>query len=136
MAHTVQVDEKGRFIKGVAPWNKGKYGYMGANRTSFTSERINEIGRRSIGVGRVYSNQCICLTDERVLRRDPRHHGKSYMFRKRMSTARYVLREAGIEIPKNHVVWHKDRNPGNNAIENLEVISRGEMMKRNAVGRW
>lgn len=32
---------EGRFKKGMTPWNKGKYGYIGANKTSFTKENAS-----------------------------------------------------------------------------------------------
>lgn len=121
----------GSFKKGMTPWNKGIRGYMGANKTSFTHEKIDEIGRKSVGVGRVSGGWSACLTDEKVERRDPRHRGKSYMFRKRMGTARFVLMRAGVKLGPGDVVWHLDRDPSNNAVENLEVITRAEMARRN-----
>lgn len=35
-------NNKGQFVKGMKPWNKGLRGYMGANRTSFTAERAEQ----------------------------------------------------------------------------------------------
>jgi hypothetical protein len=34
-------------------------------------------------------------------------------------------------IPLNYVIFHKDGNKDNDAIENLEAISRAELLKRN-----
>lgn len=42
-----------------------------------------------------------------------------------------VLKENNIEIPKGFIVYHKDQNRYNDAIENLEVISRAELLRRN-----
>lgn len=59
--------------------------------------------------------------------------GKVYTTKKRTSYARVVV---GLEnIPYGYIVWHVDRNPLNNDRANLEVISRGEMMRRNSNGR-
>jgi hypothetical protein len=33
-------------------------------------------------------------------------------------------------IPEELVIWHIDGNPMNNNIENLECISRSELMRR------
>ena len=123
----------GSFKKGMTPWNKGRRGYMGANKTSFTHEKIDAKARLSVGVGRVSGGWSMCLTNEKVERRDPRHHGKSYMFRKRMGTARFVLLKAGVELGPGVVVWHIDGDPSNNALENLEIITRAELARRNCL---
>lgn len=129
-----EIDQKtGRFVKGMTPWNKGVYGYMGANRTSFTRERVMA-GSSPVGVGRHTSKGNVCTTDERVAKCDPRHHGKVYMFRKRMSTARYVILKSGRALRKDEVVWHIDHDPDNNDISNPEVITRAELARRNKLG--
>jgi len=40
------------------------------------------------------------------------------------------------KIPKGFVIWHIDGDKKNDNIDNLEAISRGEMMKRNFKNRW
>jgi hypothetical protein len=50
---------------------------------------------------------------------------------KRTSMARYVWEQTYHEIPKGYVVYRKDGNVKNYNIENLEVITRGELMLRN-----
>ena len=39
-----------------------------------------------------------------------------------------------IEVPKGYIVYHIDGNMYNNDLGNLEVISRGELIKRNHIG--
>lgn len=121
-----------QFKKGHTTWNKGTKGIMKPNKTSFTPEMMDEKGKKSLGVERDYGKKsgCVCLSDERKLMWNGRD-GKFYNTRKRMSYARYVLEQNGVEIPKNHVVYHKDGDYKNNELSNLEVISRGELLKRN-----
>ena len=116
---------------GFTPWNKGKRGYMGANRTSFTRETMPH--QAEIGKPASYSDKhsgVVCAVEERVRVKDART-GKVYMHHRRTSYARYVLNQAGIEIPTNCVVYHKDGDFENNELSNLEVISRSELIRRN-----
>ena len=126
----------GRFRPGHKTWNKGLRGYMGANRTSFTKERADAAGRKAVGVGRLSKGWSMCLTEERIALPSPRNPEKTYMFRKRMGTARYVLEKAGMSIGPSDVIWHIDGDPSNNSIENLEVIDRAELARRNLLKRW
>ncbi len=53
---------------------------------------------------------------------------KTYYRSKVMPYARYVY---GLEnIPPGYIIWHKDGDPVNNDLDNLECISRSEAMKR------
>jgi hypothetical protein len=119
-----------RFKKGNKAWNKGIKGKCEANSGSFTHERIDEIGRKSIGVPKHYSKGIVCLVDERKEVIDSRN-GRVYKMRIKIPYARYVLQQNGIEVPKGYVVYHKDGDSENNDVSNLEVISRAELIKRN-----
>lgn len=121
------IDPKtGRFIKGSQTWNKGKKGYMGANKTSFTRDTIKqaEIGSPKQGNGHL-----VTATDERKPVTDKRS-GKTYMHHKRESYPRWLLKQNGIEVPADCVVWHKDGDYTNNDLSNLEVITRAESCRR------
>jgi hypothetical protein len=121
------IDPKtGRFIKGSQTWNKGKKGYMGANKTSFTRDTIKqaEIGSPKQGNGHL-----VTATDERKPVTDKRS-GKTYMHHKRESYPRWLLKQNGIEVPNDCVVWHKDGDYTNNDLSNLEVITRAESCRR------
>jgi DNA-directed RNA polymerase subunit RPC12/RpoP len=53
---------------------------------------------------------------------------KTYFRSKTVPYARFVY---GLEnIPPGYIIWHKDGDPVNNDLDNLECISRSEAMKR------
>jgi hypothetical protein len=124
----------GQFIKGMTPWNKGRFGYMGANRTSFTKEDIEskrQIGKISKGKG-----QLVCVSEE--TRPTKSYNGKIYMHHKRVSYAKWLMeKELGREIDsRREVIYHIDGDPMNNELSNLKVITRAELAKINGKNRW
>ena len=120
-----------KFEKGQTPWNKGLTGYMGANETSFTREKILDKTKDIEGKPKYNGKDSMyCTISERAPRRDARTD-KIYMHRKRVSYAKYVLEQNGIEVPKGCIVYHKDGDLYNNELENLEVITRAELLARN-----
>ena len=127
------MNNKGQFKKGNIPWNKGKRGYMGANRTSFTAERVEQ-ERTKYHIGEAQKPDrdgwLYCRTEDKVFYRDSKT-GRLHYNRKRISYCKYLLKTMGINVPKGYVVYHKDGDNSNNAIGNLEVISRAELIKRN-----
>lgn len=123
----------GQFIKGMTPWNKGRFGYMGANCTSFTKEDIEskrQIGKISKGKG-----QLVCVSEE--TRPTKSHNGKVYMHHKRVSYAKWLMeKELGRKLESNEVIYHIDGDPINNELSNLKVITRAELAKINGKNRW
>lgn len=125
------IGNPGVLSKGSTPWNKGVRGYMGGNRTSFTKETAKARAVESIGKPKKNKGCLVCLTEDKVVRKDPRDKSKSYAFRKRKSYARYVWERAtGTAVPAGCVVWHIDGDYTNNDLANLEVISRSESCRR------
>lgn len=47
-----------------------------------------------------------------------------------------IWEEAHGEIPPGHLVVFRDRNTKNIAIDNLELVSRAENMRRNTIHRY
>ena len=118
----------GRFLKGSVSWNKGKFGYMGANRTSFTKEDIAKV--RQIGKVMQGKDQLVCLSEE--VRPVRSYNGKVYMHHKRVSYSKWLMEKAlNRKLTNNEVVYHKDGDTYNNDLSNLEVITRKELLKRN-----
>lgn len=47
---------------------------------------------------------------------------------RRVMMHRYVWEKAHGPIPAGHCIFHKDRNPANNALENLEILPKSQMV--------
>lgn len=124
-------DNLGRFLKGHNTWNKGKYGYMGANCGSFTKEDIAK--RRQIGKVSQGKDQLVCVSEDTIPTKS--RNGKIYMHHKRVSYARNLMENLlNRKLEVNEVVFHKDGDAFNNDLSNLEVITRSELAKRNHKG--
>jgi hypothetical protein len=102
-----------RFQKGIVPWDKGKKGFMGANRTSFQKghrpHNWKPVGSEKIAEGYTY------VKIEEPNKWDLKHH---LIYKKYHKT----------DIPKGHKLIFADKNPFNFAIENLLLISNAEHM--------
>lgn len=123
----------GQFIKGMTPWNKGRFGYMGANRTSFTKEDIES--KRQIGKVSMGKDQLVCVSEEKRPVRSK--NGKIYMHQKRVSYAKWLMeKELGRKLDRLEVIYHIDGDPMNNELSNLKVITRAELAKINGKNRW
>ena len=123
-------DDHGRFCKGTPVWNKGKYGYMGANQTSFTKEKVESNCKYSFGQAFMGKDQLVCRCEKLMPVKSK--NGKVYMHHKRVSYARWLMEKSlGRELDKNEIIYHKDGDMTNNDLHNLEVITRAELIKRN-----
>lgn len=123
-----QVGNKGWFVKGHKTWNKGVFGWQGANRTSFTKEDAEK--KRHIGRPRKGKDQMVCCSEEKVPVKS--HNGKIYMHQRRVSYSKWIMeKELGRKLEKNEVVYHLDGDAFNNDISNLKVITRAELLKLN-----
>lgn len=114
-----------RFTKGQTPWNAGTAGtgLLKGNSGSFKSGRMPQTWR-PIGSTRIadgYMQRKI--SDTRCTRRDYVciHH--------------LVWRMHGRSIPRGHALVFIDGNKLNVDINNLQLISRAELMRRNTVHR-
>lgn len=107
----------GRFKKNYIPWNKGKKGYMGANRTSFKkghkpknwrpvgSERIDTEGYTLIKVSNEGCKHKMWALKHRIVWEQ--HHKK--------------------KIPRGSVIIFADGDRSNLSIDNLICVTREEL---------
>lgn len=115
-----------RFKKGQQSWNKGKRGYMGANRTSFKK------GNRSlrwpaedypIGALRINSDGQLDIKFREGLRAW-------------YSLARWTWQTERGPIPKGMLIRHRNGDQHDTRIENLELVTRAEHLRRNWHDRY
>ena len=114
---------KALFQKGLTPWNKGiKFDSGGrSHETQFKKghkpHTWNPVGHERVSKEGYLQRK---LTDTGVTRRDyvPIHH--------------IVWKEAGREIPEGYALIFKDGNKRNFALDNLELLHRSELMRRNS----
>ncbi len=108
-------DSKGRFAKGIIPFNKGTKGLKGANKTSFKK------GQKPFNTK--FDGAISLRTD-----------GYQYVRVKKAKWVllhRYIWQQIHGTIPDKHVITFKDKNPMNCTIDNLECISMAENRNRN-----
>lgn len=118
-----RIGETGRFKPGITPWNKGRKGvcYEGMKATQFQPGSL-PVNYQPIGTERMRSGYlCRKVTDTGYPPRDwvPVHI--------------LLWRVQHGPVPEGHIVVFRDSNPRHIAIDNLECISRSDLMRRNTV---
>lgn len=111
-------DSSGKFVTGIEPWNKGLKGFNPSPETQFKSgdEHTGKNHPSWNGGIQTIKNDCVHVwVGNGVRQRRPKmiweqHYGK---------------------MPDGFVIYHKDGNKHNDQIDNLEAISRSELLKRN-----
>ena len=120
------IEHDGKFKKGFTPHNAGKKleDYLTPDqikrmkKTSFKKgQRAGEKNNTWKGGVQEMTHDCVYLYDG---------VGK----RKRRPKA--VYEEHFGKVPKGYVIYHKDGNKNNDDPDNLEAISRAELMRRNS----
>lgn len=121
-----------QFRKGMQPWNAGKKGYDPGGRCSGTQFKHGFVGGaaaanyQQIGTERVSKDgilyRKVADTGARRERWKPVHAA--------------VWEESNGRIPCGHIVVFRDGDRSNFRVENLELISRAENMRRNTVHQW
>lgn len=114
-----------RFQRGMTPWNLGKTGYMGANRTSFRKGSKPQTWR-PVGSERTDSDGILWrkVADTRNKQRDWK------------PVKDLVWERWRGPIPRGMFVVHKDRNRQNFRLKNLALVDRVENMSRNTCHRY
>lgn len=116
-----------RFAPGLVPWNAGKK-FVSGGRSIETRFKPGQKPHtwRPIGTERVtkegylerkVSDTCVTRIDYR-----PVHH--------------LVWEAAGRTVPPGHVLVFKDGNKRNFAIDNLELLTRKQLMERNTIHNY
>lgn len=108
----IKTGTAGCFRKGFIPWNKGKKGYMGANKTSFKKGNKPK-NWRPVGSERIDSNEYTLIKVA-----EP----NKWVFKHRM-----IYEQKYGEIPKGAVIIFADGNKNNLNIDNLLCVTRDEL---------
>ena len=117
----------GFFKKGIEPWNKGVKGHIGANKTSFKKGNVPP-NRKPLWTERIGKDGYI---EMKVPEKNP-YTGFS---------TRYKHKHIWIweqhnnkKVPKGHAVIFKDSNNRNFDPDNLELVTRHELLRINQHG--
>ena len=120
-----RADHRGRttqFKPGTIPWNKGKPFESGGRsaetrfKTGQKPHTWNPIGHERVSRDGYLQRK---MTDTGITRRD-------YVYLHRL-----VWLDAGRDIPPGHAICFKDGDKRNFALDNLELVSRADLMRRN-----
>ena len=119
---------KGQFQKGNVPYNKGmKRGSVSVD----TEFKKGQVAHNFKGFGTpsvVGKRKEVITTINEPVKAVSR--GKTYNTKRRTSYARYLWMQHHGDIPEGHVVYNN--GPSDTiTINNLEIISRAELVKRN-----
>lgn len=124
-------DNPGRFVKGIAPWNKG-VSYQAGGRSAETQFKV---GQRRGAASKLYKP----VGSERI-------NKDGYLERKvnddmpagnRWKLAHLILWESAHgPLPAGHALIFKDGDKRHIALDNLEPIDRAELMRRNSIHNY
>lgn len=112
------------FKKGMTPWNKGKRGYMGANNTSFKKGNIPPQQKPAGTVTRLMNKGKpeYTINIDWKGNRKPHNSYKWYLWECENQQDR----------PKGYVLYLKNGDADDIRIENMQVITRAELVRLNA----
>ena len=119
--------EASRFKKGQQPWNKG-ISFDCGGRSVETRFAPGAMPHNNVPVGTER------VTDDGIRQRKVRDDGPAH--RRWKSVHSLMWEEANGEIPPGHIVVFRDRNTQHLEIDNLELVSRAENMRRNTFHRY
>lgn len=117
---------KSEWAKGHTPWNKGTKGLVKANKGSF---KKGDVPKNYMGGLKMCKDGIYARVGKGVY--SYQKDGKQIIVGKYENLARKKYREAFGDFDKKLCIWYKDRDVYNNEIDNLELITRAELLKRN-----
>lgn len=124
------IGKASQFKKGNKPWNAGKKGYDPGGRSPETRFKKGARPHTWVPIGTETVDKD-GYTKRKV--RDDAPPGQS---RRNWKFVHVLLwEEKNGPVPKGHAVVFKDGNKRNLRIDNLELVSRRDLMKRNSVHR-
>ena len=119
----------GHFKKGIAPWNKGDKGRRTSPATEFKTGATPH-NFKGIGVPSIVGKRREVIATTTTAHTTAVSRGKIYTTKRRTSYARYLWEEANGAIPAGCVVYNTG-DPEAIKLEELELITRAELMRRN-----
>lgn len=133
-------NSKGQFVKGITPWNKGLKGSREAWNKGLTNVTGHHPNTRKTQFKKGFTPH-----NHRPIGSERESDG--YLYRKVSDNRNppkadwkmvHVLlwEEHHGKVPKKHTVVFKDGNRKNITIDNLELVSRAELMRRNSIMRF
>lgn len=121
----------GRFQKGIRPWNTGMKGLDVGGRSVGTRFKPGSRPQTWVPVG----TEVVDTDGYRKRKvRDDAPQARSYRNWKFVHVI--LWEEHNGPVPKGHAVVFKDGNRANVCIENLELLSRRELMRRNTIHNY
>ncbi|MCP4470527.1 MAG: HNH endonuclease [Gammaproteobacteria bacterium] len=126
--HDMKSGRTGRFEKGGVPANKGKKMPKGwaPGRMAETQFRPGDEPANLKSMWHERTDN-----DGYILMKCPITNPHTGFFGYYIPKHKWIWGQANGPIPKNHVLTFIDDNPSNCVLENLEMISRGELCRRN-----
>ena len=124
--HGIKSGRTGRIEPGATPWNKGKKGYMGPNKTSFRKGNRPH-NTRYLGHERISKDGYAEIS---VAERNP-HTGFHRRYRLKHV---YIWEQANGPVPAGHAVVFKNGDKTDIRLDNLMLLSRAELLTANLHG--
>lgn len=117
-----------RFIKGAIPWNKGRKGLPSIGRSTQAQFKPGSKPGNWLPIG---SHR---LSKEGYLQRKVTDTG--YPPKDWIAVHTLLWEEHNGPVPEGHCLCFRDGNKQNIVLENLELITRAERMRRNTIHRY
>lgn len=125
------IGANGRFQKGLTPWNKGK-SHVAGGRSAETRFKPGHLGGKA-------RNQYKPIGSERISKDGylERKINDDLPLQKRWRAVHLIEWEAANgPLPAGHAIAFKDGDKTNRSPDNLELITRAELMRRNTIHNY